>query len=135
MILSRMSQLLGIDRFRNGKRKPFARRFARRECVCMGALELTQVGAEYPGVLLEVSEGGCSFRPASHFLLDRTGAAVVVRCPYFVVEGRIRATRPEAYGVQFFWELETADVERLLEASGGALAASHLARRVVDEAA
>lgn len=112
-----------------GKSEPFRRRFERRECAVLGAMEVVETGSDYAGVLLEVSPGGCSFRPASYFLLDRTGETVMIRCEYFQAEGRIRATRPESYGVQFTTEVDAEAVERLLAEHGGPASESELARR------
>ena len=117
------------SQLRRGKNQTFPRRFERRECAVIGAMEVVETGADYAGVIIEVSQGGCSFRPASYFLLDRTGETVMIRCEYFAAEGRIRATRPESYGVQFTNEVEAEAVERLLAAHGGPIGGSELARR------
>lgn len=104
----------------------FSRRYERHECVVVGAMGLVKVGAEYPGVILELSCGGCSFRPASHFLLDRAGEAVTIRCDYFEIDGIIKATRPESYGIMFLGELTPDIVERVKHEHGGPIAKSFL---------
>ena len=118
-----------VDPLRRGTSPPFLRRFERRECAVLGAMEVVETGADYAGVIMEVSQGGCSFRPASYFLLDRTGETVLIRCEYFSAEGRIRATRPESYGVQFTGEVDGEAVDRLLAAHGGPIGDSELGRR------
>ena len=111
-----------LPRFARAGQTQFSRRFERRECVVVGAMGLVKVGADYPGLILELSRGGCSFRPASLYLLDRQGESVTVRCESFAAEGVIKATRPEAYGIQFLRELPGDIVERVARDHGGTLA-------------
>ena len=72
-------------------------------------------GVVLQGALLELSIGGCSFRPASMFLLERSGEGVEIICDHFTVEAIIRSTRPEAYGVQFKRELDVTLVDRIIQ--------------------
>lgn len=110
-------------------KKNFSRRHSRHECVVIGTLKVIDIGAEFDGALIEVSRGGCTFRQASMFILDRLGEAVRIHTEYFDMEGRIRSVRTEGYGVQFFGEVDDAVIDRIVERYGFAIADSFLAKR------
>ena len=113
--------------FARARQKQFSRRYERHECVVIGAMGLLKVGADYPGLIVELSLGGCSFRPASLFMLDRASESVTIRCEYFEIDGIIKATRPDGYGVQFLGELAPEVLLRVTREHGGPLAGSFLA--------
>lgn len=112
-----------------GKSPRFSRRHERFPCVMLGDMRVVDIDARFDGVIVELSQGGCAFRPASLYLLDRTHEAVTIRTSDFEVAGRIRAVRPDSYGVQFFEDLDAALVARMVAAYGGRIADSFLARR------
>jgi len=114
---------------RQKKKQGFSRRHSRHQCVVIGTMKVIDIGAEFDGALLEVSQGGCTFRQASMFVLDRTGEAVLVRTEFFELEGRIRAVRPEGYGVQFFGEVADDVIDRIVGEYGFNVAESFLAKR------
>src|SRR5215470_2363498 len=95
---------LPLPKLLKSKKQTFSRRHNRHECVVIGTMKLIEIGAEFDGALLEISRGGCTFRQASMFVLDRANETVLIHTEFFEVEGRIRAVRPEGYGVQFFGE-------------------------------
>lgn len=111
-----------VPSFIRSEKAQFTRRYERRDCVLISNMFVPEIGAEYPGAILEVSRGGCSFRPASLFLLDRTGQTVVMRNEYFEAEGKIRSTRPVSYGIQFFDEVDPAIIERIMREHAGTAA-------------
>lgn len=111
------------------KKQGFSRRHSRHACVVIGTMKVIDIGAEFDGALLEVSQGGCTFRQASMFVLDRIGESVLVRTEFFELEGRIRAVRPEGYGVQFFGEIAGDVIERIVAEYGFNVAESFLAKR------
>ena len=111
------------------KKQGFSRRHSRQECVVIGTMKVIDIGAEFDGALLELSQGGCTFRQASMFILDRVGEAVLIRTEFFETEGRIRAARPEGYGVQFFDEIAEDVIERIVAGYGFNVAESFLAKR------
>ncbi len=118
-----------MPRFMRKKNTAFSRRHIRHDCVVIGSMKVIEIGAEFDGVLVELSCGGCAFRPASMFMLDRTGEVVSIRTEYFEAEGRIRAVRPGSYGIQFFEDLDVPVVERVIAEHGGKISESFLARR------
>jgi hypothetical protein len=122
-----LGELFSLPRRR--KRAGFSRRHERFPCVMLGELKVVEIGAEFDGVIVELSQGGCTFRPASLYLLDRMGEVVMVRTPDFEAAGRIRAVRSDGYGVQFFDDLDAAVIGRMVAAHGGRIADSFLARR------
>jgi|ERR1700712_2571605 hypothetical protein len=111
------------------KKKAFARRHNRYDCVVIGTMKVIEIGAEFDGALLELSRGGCTFRQASMFALDRLNELVLIHTEFFEVEGRIRAVRPDGYGVQFFSEVEEAVIDRVVQEYGFKVSDSFLAKR------
>jgi len=118
-----------LPKLRRSKAPAFSRRHSRHACVLIGTMKVIEIGAEFDGALLEVSRGGCTFRQASMFLLDRVNEVVLVHTEFFEIEGRIRAVRPDGYGIQFFGELEESVVDRIVAEYGFNVADSFLAKR------
>jgi hypothetical protein len=120
---------LSLPKLRRHQKPTFSRRHSRRACVLIGTMKVVEIGAEFDGALLEVSQGGCTFRQASMFVLDRVNEVVLIHTEFFEIEGRIRAVRPEGYGVQFFGEIQEGVVDRIVEEYGFNVADSFLAKR------
>src|SRR3954451_18954959 len=118
-----------LPKLRRSKAPAFSRRHNRHACVLIGTMKVVEIGAEFDGALTEVSLGGCTFRQASMFVLDRVNEVVLIHTEFFEMEGRIRAVRPEGYGVQFFSEIPEGAVDRIVEEYGFNVADSFLARR------
>jgi hypothetical protein len=110
-------------------KKNFSRRHSRHDCVVIGTMKVIDVGAQFDGALLEVSRGGCTFRQASMFVLDRLNESVLIHTEFFEAEGRIRAVRAEGYGVQFFNEVDEAVIDRIVQEYGFKVSDSFLAKR------
>jgi PilZ domain len=110
-------------------KKGFSRRHSRHDCVVIGTMKVIEIGAEFDGALVEVSRGGCTFRQASMFVLDRMNELVLIYTEFFEAEGRIRAVRAEGYGIQFFTEVDEGVVDRIVEQYGFKVSDSFLARR------
>jgi len=119
---------LSLPGLKRRKDPAFARRHRRHACVLIGTMKVIEIGAEFDGALLEVSRGGCTFRQASMFLLDRVNEVVLVHTEFFEIEGRIRALRPDGYGIQFFGEIEENVVDRIIEEYGFNVVDSFLAK-------
>jgi hypothetical protein len=120
---------LSFPKLRRRPKPTFARRHSRYDCVLIGTMKVIEIGAEFDGALIEASRGGCTFRQASMFVLDRMNEVVLIHTEFFEMEGRIRAVRPEGYGVQFFGEIEEGVIERIIEEYGFNVAGSFLAKR------
>jgi hypothetical protein len=120
---------LPFPKLLKSKKQTFSRRHNRHECVVIGTMKLIEIGAEFDGALLEISRGGCTFRQASMFVLDRVSETVLIHTEFFEIEGRIRAVRPEGYGVQFFGEVEDDVINRIITDYGFHVADSFLAKR------
>jgi hypothetical protein len=120
---------LALPKSLAAKKKSFSRRHSRHDCVVIGTMKVIEIGAEFDGALTEVSRGGCTFRQASMFVLDRIGELVLVYTEFFEAEGRIRAVRPEGYGVQFFSEVDEAVIDRIVAEYGFKVTDSFLAKR------
>ena len=111
------------------KKKNFSRRHSRFDCVLISSMKVIEIGAEFDGAIVELSLGGCTFRQASMFVLDRIGQSVLIHNEFFETEGRIRAVRPEGYGVQFFNEIEESIIDVIVQEYGFNVADSFLAKR------
>ena len=111
------------------KKKTFARRHSRHDCVVIGTMKVIEIGAEFDGALIEISQGGCTFRQASMFALDRLNELVRIHTEFFEAEGRIRAVRPDGYGVQFFNEVDEVLIARMVQEYGFKVSESFLAKR------
>jgi hypothetical protein len=126
---SSRSVRLAIPKALEIKKKSFSRRHARHDCVVIGVMKVIDIGAEFDGALLEISRGGCSFRQASMFVLDRLNELVLIHTEFFDAEGRIRAVRPDGYGVQFFSEIDEPVIDQIVQRYGFKVSDSFLAKR------
>jgi PilZ domain len=111
------------------KKKNFSRRHSRFDCVLISSMKVIEIGAEFDGAIIELSRGGCTFRQASMFVLDRLGQSVLIHNEFFETEGRIRAVRADGYGVQFFNEIDEAVIDIIVREYGFNVADSFLAKR------
>jgi len=111
------------------KKKTFSRRHSRHDCVVIGTMRVIDIGAEFDGALTEISRGGCTFRQASMFVLDRLNETVRIHTEFFEVDGRIRAVRADGYGIQFFSELDEAVINQIVAQYGFKVSESFLAGR------
>lgn len=126
---ARVSIRSAIPKTLRAKKPDFSRRHKRHDCVVVGTMKVIEIGAEFDGAILEVSCGGCTFRQASMFIMNRLSETVLVRSEFFEAEGRIRAVRPEGYGVQFFNEVEESVIDRIVAEFGFHFSESFLAKR------
>lgn len=117
-----------VPPFLRKKTTNFSRQHERKDCVLLGTMTIEEVGAQFDGVVLDMSLGGCSFRPATLYLLDRPNVHVTVQTEYFKMHGIIRATRPHSYGIQFSGMLEPEVVTEIMNKHGGSIQDSFLAR-------
>jgi hypothetical protein len=120
---------LALPKMLKPKQKAFSRRHSRYDCVVIGTMKVIDIGAEFDGALLELSCGGCTFRQASMFVLDRLNESVLIHTEFFEAEGRIRAVRADGYGVQFFNGIDEAVISRIVEQYGFKVSESFLAKR------
>jgi hypothetical protein len=120
---------LALPKILKPKQKVFSRRHSRHDCVVIGTMKVIDIGAEFDGALLELSCGGCTFRQASMFVLDRLNESVLIHTEFFEAEGRIRAVRADGYGVQFFNGVDEAVINRIVEQYGFKVSESFLAKR------
>ena len=111
------------------KKKTFSRRHSRHDCVVIGTMRVIDIGAEFDGALTELSRGGCTFRQASMFVLDRSNETVRIHTEFFEAEGRIRAVRADGYGIQFFSEIDEALINQMVAQYGFKVSESFLAKR------
>lgn len=108
-----------LPRFLSRRQAGFQRRHERYTCAIPGTMTINETGAKFDGLILEISAGGCSFRPASLYLLNRVGSEVSIGSETFRVEGIIRATRPHSYGIEFMNEVSAQTMDQLMALYGG----------------
>lgn len=108
-----------LPRLFSRRKAGFQRRHERYTCAIPGMMIMSETGAKFDGLILEISSGGCSFRPASLYLLNRVGAQVSIGTDHFRAEGIIRATRPHSYGIEFMNEMSQQAMDQLMALYGG----------------
>lgn len=101
-----------------GKKKRFSRRHRRYPCCIIAALDVIDRGYVLDGAVLEMSQGGLMFRVASNYVLDRTGANVIVHIDGLELRGQIMASRPEGYGLRLLDDLDLTAVSSLVDEFG-----------------
>jgi hypothetical protein len=100
------------------KQTAFVRRYSRHECFVIGTLVLPERRLELDGVVMEISIGGTLFRPATRFILDRTGEDCVVVFNELRVAGRVMATRSNGYGIRLMRDLDPDFVDQTVATFG-----------------
>lgn len=88
--------------------KAALRRHKRFPCSAVGILTIMNRSISMEGIVSEVSRSGVKFRPATVFMLDRTGTSVSVAFDEFQVSGKVAATRSDGYGIALFDEVDEA---------------------------
>lgn len=73
--------------------------------------------AQIEGRVKDISAGGCLFRPASFFLVDRIGDDVAIELPETTLNGKVVRTLPIGYAVQFEKLLEDTVLKTVLSQS------------------
>ncbi|WP_375451373.1 PilZ domain-containing protein [uncultured Devosia sp.] len=76
------------------------RRFERHATFIVGRLVVVSNAQHIDGVINEISLGGMRFRPASQYLQRRDGEIVSLLIEDRSFSGRIRASRPDGYGIE-----------------------------------
>lgn len=100
------------------KQAGFVRRYSRHECFVIGSLVLPERRLELDGVVMEISIGGTLFRPATRFILDRTGEDCFVCFNELRVPGRVMATRSNGYGIRLLRDLDPDFVDQTVSTFG-----------------
>lgn len=100
---------LSIDEQKNAHK----RRFERHKTFIIAQMMLMDTAHRFDGVVNEVSQGGMRFRPASRFLQKRSDTVTLVLADRSF-SGRIRASRPDGYGIELLEPLSEEDLQDLL---------------------
>jgi len=91
------------------------RKYERHKIFAVAEMTLMNNSQRMDGVVDEISVGGLRFRPASAFIMERSGDAVSMALGELHVSGRIRATRADGYGVQLLDQLSNEQLDTLIE--------------------
>ena len=92
------------------------RRFIRYATFVVSRLVMMNNSQSIDGVVNEISQGGMRFRPASRFIQRRDGETVSIVIEELAFSGRIRASRPDGYGIELLDTLPLEMLERFLAA-------------------
>ncbi|WDR01581.1 PilZ domain-containing protein [Devosia algicola] len=76
------------------------RRFERHSTFIVARMVMQDTAQHIDGVINEMSLGGMRFRPASKYLQKRDGDTVSLLIEEQAFIGRIRASRPDGYGIE-----------------------------------
>jgi hypothetical protein len=91
---------------------------SRPRCCIVAVMVLVDRLVPVDGLLTELDVDAAQFRPASIYILDRTGAEVVVRFADREVRGVVRSVSARGYDIAFAAELPTAFVADLVRDFG-----------------
>lgn len=93
------------------------RRYERHSTFIIAQMEIMDSGQRFDGVINELSQGGMRFRPASRYLQRRDMDTVSVLVDQHLFSARIRASRPDGYGLELLEPLTSEVLTSLLQIS------------------
>ncbi len=93
-------------------------RDARSMCCLVAVMVLVDKALPVDGLITEIGSKSVIFRPASTYILDRTGAEVTVRFGDQDIRGSIAAVTSSGYDIRFATVLSGADVAEFLQQFG-----------------
>lgn len=100
------------------RRKKTDRQYTRHACCIPGSISLAERGYDIEGLIVEISRGGMLFRPATRYILDRTGTEIIVTFATYKHAARIVHTREFGYGIRLNTALEQEDIDMILDEFG-----------------
>jgi hypothetical protein len=100
------------------RRKKTDRQYSRHACCIPGSISIAERGYEIEGLVVEISRGGMLFRPATRYILDRTGTEIIVTFATYKHAGRIIHTRQFGYGIRLNTALEQEDIDMIIDEFG-----------------
>jgi hypothetical protein len=113
----------GLPKFSLSKKKPSEPQHRRRDVRIEAGLVLLPREIVVNGVILNVSEGGCLFRPILSHLIYRTGDPVMVEVSGLRILGRVMNTNERGYGVAFDELIDPAMFDGIVQSDQSAPAA------------
>jgi hypothetical protein len=90
------------------------RRFERHATFIVAEMAMMDTRERFQGVINEISQGGMRFRPASRYLQRRDMATVTVVMAGQTFSARIRASRPDGYGLELLEPISAETLQDLL---------------------
>lgn len=93
------------------------RRFERHAAFIVAQMVIMNTSQRFDGVINELSLGGMRFRPASRFLQRREMETVTLLVGGRTYSGRIRASRPDGYGIELLENMSDDALGDLLAVS------------------
>lgn len=92
------------DRFRDKRAEE------RAELTVISEMTFPEKGYSVDGIITDASKGGCTFRPATNYLEERTGEHILIVIEQISRRGVIRSTRANGYGVQLLEKFTENDL-------------------------
>lgn len=102
---------------RDAERHSHKRKEERQELSAIGELSIPEKGFSMEGIISEASRGGLTFRPATTYMVERSGERVQIVADRIKRTGVIRSTRANGYGVQLMETLSPSDLDLLKNVS------------------
>jgi len=99
---------------RDEQKNSHKRRFERHATFIVTHLVIMNTSQHIAGVVDEISLGGMRFRPASKYLQRRDTETVSVSIDGRSFSGRIRASRPDGYGIELLDNMSDHTLEDIL---------------------
>ena len=93
------------------------RRYERHTTFIIAELVIMDTSQRFEGVINELSQGGMRFRPASRYIQRRDMDRVTISVNDQIFPARIRASRPDGYGLELLEQLTPEIVASLLSVS------------------
>ena len=113
---NRVSAKLAKKLQKDVKRNKVRRQAERKESFAIAKLNFPNRGFSLDGAIVEVSQFGLTFRPASHYLECRKDAAIQIEFEDIRKNGIIRSSRFDGYGIQLLDKLTHSELELILSA-------------------
>lgn len=99
---------------RDEQKNAHKRRYERHNTFIIAELVIMDTGQRFDGVINELSQGGMRFRPASRYLQRRDADTVTISVNQQTFSGRIRASRPDGYGLELLEPMTAEALESML---------------------
>lgn len=112
--LLRSSAILRRLGFGRGAAPSFTRAEDRVRCDALARLVFVEQEGWLDGALLDITQRGALFRPATRMIMQRSEEHIRVVVGRFEISGEIRNTSTDGYGIRFATGITDADVRSIL---------------------
>lgn len=99
-------------------RRKYVRRYKRFGCCIVATMNITERHFDADGIVLELSQGGLLFRPASLYIMERMREHVSIRFEGLVLDGIIMHANQQGYGIRLTEEISEDRIQQLIKSYG-----------------